>query len=143
MLQKTITGIGFYELTDLLCGLKESEYITMSYPPAVYSTLQDADPDECNGYKVARCLLAGYPVTIYDKWAEDENEFHGNLPHQYIDYEMAYTITLQNVIDGLTRAANSTNYFDRRAVANIDAWEASVEDCERVIQYIVFGERVR
>ena len=148
MIHKKIEGIDFYELSDLIetaIFWWQDDWFSAGYPLAIYSGLNTAEENDTAADKIAKCLLAGSKVMFYDRWASDADDFHGELPHKFIDGEMVYYVTMNDVLKGLTLAANSSYISDRRAVANIDDYgcNTDADDAYRIIQYIMFGKRVR
>jgi hypothetical protein len=90
----------------------------------------------------ASVLLAGNPLYMDDYYAEDKNDFYGELPHEW-DGRMRYTFTLEDIKKGVANALDSGEY-----IANyVRRW--ADQDCgfdnpqaEAIMQWIIFGSEI-
>jgi len=69
------------------------------------------DGDECLEDTWAKCLLAGNPIECTDHYAEGDH--YGELPYKVNDdedgiEEVTYTLTLQDIINGLQKCTDGT-----------------------------------
>lgn len=93
----------------------------------------------------AKILLSGKSIELRDYNAEDEDDFHGRLPHCY-DYTedyMAYTITLEDIRKGLQKAINQGDYETKCALHLIyEPEQLDLEEADTLIQFIMFGQQI-
>lgn len=126
-------------VTLLSTSTFESYWCALDYDPKDYDCIED---------KMAKILLAGKSVEIVDFFADDDNDFYGELPHKWdSDGEsMHYTITLNDIEKGLAKAFDSNNecvrecaheYLEHEYSGN---WDAAM--AETLMQVIIFGELV-
>lgn len=99
---------------------------------------------ECREDRMARILLAGHSIFVEDYYAEDENDYYGNLRHFRGKDCMVYELTLNDIKKGIAKAIDSggyirdyINHWAEDECMNFDLTEA-----EAVMQWIVFGEEI-
>lgn len=94
--------------------------------------------------RMARILLAGYPIAVLDCYAEDADEFYGNLPHSWKGDCMAYELTLEDIKKGIARAIDSGSYIKEYIShwSDEDGWGFDLTEAEAVMQWIVFGKEI-
>lgn len=99
---------------------------------------------ECREDRMARVLLAGYPIFVLDCYAEDEDEFYGNLPHSWMGDCMQYELTLDDIKKGVARAVDSGTYIKEYVNhwAEEDGYDLDLTEAEALVQWIVFGEEI-
>lgn len=142
-----VTEITHDELVTLLSAAIYSEWLYFSIPK-----ISDSDVPRVNGEccedRWARILLAGNPIYVDDYFAEDEEDFYGNLPHvcmcQNSGTFMRYTLTLEDIKNGIARALDYRAYHIVKYINNwqVDSCQYDVFDitqAEAIIQWIVFG----
>lgn len=141
-----ITDIKQEDLVNLLSTASYgSEIFDIDYDVIVYKKLSCKDEDrDCSEDKCAKCLLEGKKIFVYDNLAEDERDSYGNLPHVWNEEEltMDYTITLNDVIEGIQNCFSSGGY-GAECVCNLINYEDGAFDighAEYIMQHIVFGE---
>lgn len=140
--QSKITDITHEDLVNLFStGLYGSYYLDADYP-----NLDIYEEGECFEDKLAKALLAGHTIEINDMYAEDKDDFYGELPHKWDGSYgcMRYEITLQDVIKGLEKAIFDGDYSAKcfNDLCNGDAYNLDLPEAETLMQYIMFGELV-
>ena len=114
------------------------------------------DGDECLEDTWAKCLLAGNPIECTDHYAEGDH--YGELPYKVNDdedgiEEVTYTLTLQDIINGLQKCADGTFIDadnDRAGEWLSECYQHFKEDsgdmdnpeAEALMQIILFGELI-
>lgn len=115
---------------------------------------KDYDPvrteGDCNEDKLARVLLNGGPIYIFDMYAEDEDDFYGEpaLPHEWYGDEpkaMCYKVTLADIEYMLGEALSSDNEKDSYVGTYVrqfmeDPCQVDLPMADAILQYVVFGE---
>lgn len=143
----TITEITHEDLVNLLsCASYGSSWFAFDYDSEEYKNLEDKSDDDCIEDKIAKLLLAGKTIEFHDYYAEDEEDFYGNLAHDWDDDAccMVYTITLEDVKKGLEKAFDG-NDWERGCVICLvedDAWNLDQPRAETLCQLIMFGEQI-
>lgn len=155
-----ITEVNKEDLVDLFStALYGSNYLSADYEESV-----EHDEDDCYEDIMAKILLNGGRVMITDGYAED-GEVYGSLPCRVDEDDdvmsTTYFVTLQDILDGLTKAANGTfnvgenddicpdwqdnnrafarRSFDAFAYEGTE-WDLTTADC--LMQIILFNEIV-
>lgn len=119
----------------------------------------DITDEDCREDVWAKCLLAGKRITFVDYYAEGEH--YGELPYTFgkEDEECEYSVSLQDIINGLQKCADGTflvassnynNYGEneRKFIAGCyndlfndgDNWDYTEADA--LMQIILFGELI-
>lgn len=110
---------------------------------------KDYEPLRCAGDciedKLAKVLLNGGSIYVFDKYADDENDFYGNpvaLTHEYSeeDEAMCYTVKLPDVEDGLARAYESQYACDYLKHLMYDPCQMDITEADALLQFVLFGE---
>ena len=100
---------------------------------------------DCREDKWARVLLNGGTVRFYDAYAEGEEDFYGDLRHEYSwdDEAMYYFVTLDDVKVGLIKAWDKDEH-SQSLVKKLfeDAALIDNTDAEDLVQYIMFGKPI-
>ena len=113
----------------------------------------DITEEDCREDVWAKCLLAGKRITCVDYYAEGEH--YGELPYTFgkEDEECEYSVSLQDIINGLQKCADGT-FVDAdndgakewlseclRDLANEDV-DFDNPEAEALMQIILFGELI-
>lgn len=142
--QTAVTDITHDDLVNLISTAWEgSNWLGFSIPLKSGRHVPRVE-DECREDRMARVLLAGHSIFVHDYYAEDENDFYGNLEHQWDGDCMVYEVTLEDIKKGIARALDNggyirdyINHWSEDECMNFDLTEA-----EAVMQWIVFGEEI-
>ena len=151
-----ITDITKEDLVNLFStALYGSQYLGADYDPNEYRKIPNPDDCGCFEEKLAKMLLNGKPITIYDMYAEDEEDFYGDLWHQWDgdNGTMDYLVNLKDIEKGLQKCLDGTfkvnNGYDeeipymRKCVANLidrENGDLDLPQAENILQVIVFGQ---
>ena len=124
-----------------------SQWLACDYDSIAYKTLQSASQDDCLEDKLAKLLLAGKSIVLCDYYAEGDADFYGNLPHEWDNKSscMVYTITLDDVKNGLQWALDNGDCYEKRYVNNLidnDGYDLDQPEAEYLCQLIMFGEQI-
>ena len=139
----TIKEITKDDLVNLFStGLTGSSFLGCDYDKKAYQSLPDASEDDCIEDKLAKLLLAGHSIELWDLEADSEDHY-GNLDSRYREaYQcMAYKVTLEDIKKGLQNAAtneDTADYFMQ--LATDDAYDLDLTGGESLLQFIMFGE---
>ena len=139
----TIKEITKDDLVNLFStGLTGSSFLGCDYDKKTYQSLPDASEDDCIEDKLAKLLLAGHSIELWDLEADSEDHY-GNLDSRYREaYQcMAYKVTLEDIKKGLQAAAtneDTADYFMQ--LATDDAYDLDLTGGESLLQFIMFGE---
>ena len=129
-----------------------SHFFGVDYSVEDYRKIPNPDEYDCIEDKCAKLLLNGKSIVIYDMYAEDEEDFHGGLWHQWDEDNgtMDYLVSLKDIEKGLQKCLDGTfNVNDdeerpymRKCVANlIDSDEdLDLPQAENILQVVVFGQ---
>ena len=121
-----------------------SQWLTIKKKKSDYYGTELEDEDDCREDIWAKILLSGKPVFAYDYYAEDEEDFFGSLPHVFKNGGMRYTLTLDDIKNGLQKCLDGNDGYLKRCALDL-ATEASsfdLEEAEALMQFILFGEVV-
>ena len=142
----TISDITHDDLVNLLStATYGSEYLTCKVPKGSYRGTELEDENDCAEDMLAKVLLSGKPIFVYDYYSEEEA--YGTLPHEWREDKgaMRYTLTLEDIKKGLERAMSS----DKREVPHDEAVKLMTDsddfdfcDADFLMQYIVFGSAI-
>lgn len=139
----TIKEITKDDLVNLFSiGLTGSSFLGCDYDKRLYKSLPDASEDDCIEDKLAKLLLAGHSIELWDLEADSEDHY-GTLESRYREaYQcMAYKVTLEDIKKGLQNAAtndDTADYFMQLAVD--DAYDLDLTGGESLLQFIMFNE---
>ena len=99
------------------------------------------DESDCYEDKIAKLLLAGCSIEIADEYAEDEKDVYGDKKATWsTEYEiMMYPITLDDIVEGLNKAANDGQVQRVESLLNLDG-DIDMIDADALMQYIVYGD---
>lgn len=141
-----ISDINHNDLVELLSTAHYgSPWIGIYYNKTEYNNSEPSD-DDCMEDKCAKILLHGFSITVYDMYAEAEDDYHGNLPHTW-DNEaevMEYAVTLKDIEQGLAKALDAGGYPAKSAHNLINAEDGNFDlpQAETLVQFIIFGEEI-
>lgn len=142
--QTKIKEITHDELVNLFStATYGSEWLVIRKPKGSYKgTALEDENDSCED-SWSKVLLNGGTIYCYDNYAEDEDEFYGNLPHKFTDYGMRYELTLKDLIKGLEKAGNDGDY----GAKCFDDWrfegnDFDITEAEYLMQVAIFGEAI-
>lgn len=144
-----ITEMSHEDIVNLLSTAAFGSYMLgIDYNRKDYKALPNKDEDDCIEDKMAKLLLAGKSVVFADMYTEDEEDFYGELPHHYNTEDwrhpvMEYTITLQDIKNGLQKAADSEEDWYREcynALVEEDSCNLDQPRAETLCQIIMFGK---
>ncbi len=139
----TIKEITKDDLVNLFSiGLTGSSFLGCDYDKKAYQSLPDASEDDCIEDKLAKLLLAGHSIELWDMEAEPEDHY-GTLDSRYREAYgcMAYKVTLEDIKKGLQNAASNEDtagYFND--FINDDAYNLDLTGGESLLQFIMFNE---
>ena len=106
----------------------------------------DVEPDDgdCREDVWANVLLVGHSLYFADYNASNENEFYGDLPHEWDEEGQCinYTFNLNDVKQGLSLAASSNHNYVRECFENFRAENMDLNDAGILFQFIIFGEHI-
>lgn len=117
------------------------------YDSIEYRELKDANERDCFEDKLARLLLAGKTIEIVDRYAEDFEEYYGELPHAWDedDFEMRYTVSLEDIKRGIENCLDGDDDYVRRCardLINDDSYDLDLPEAESLLQMCVYGEMI-
>lgn len=145
----TIVEVTKEDITNLLStAASGSTWLGLSYDSIEWEEyiLKGGKKEDCLEDIMANLLLDGRKVELYDMEAVDETDFFGNLEHYYDDCgNMCYLVSLDNIKEGLERAANSDEGWIRDCFKDLmedDSYNMDQPEAEALIQYILFGELI-
>lgn len=154
----TIVEIYHEDIVNLLStALYGSDFFGIDYDSNEYRKLPEPNENDTIEDMCAKLLLNGKHVTIRDIYAEDEEDFHGGLHHEWdSEYEeMEYTVSLADIKRGLQKCLDGTfkkndgcgdevgyikmcmtNYMDS------ESFDFDLPQAESIMQIIVFGQLI-
>lgn len=145
----TILEINHEDLVDFFStALYGSRMFGARYDSIEYYELKDANENDCYEDKLARLLLAGKTIEIIDKYAEDADEYYGNLPHVWVwneyEYEMIYTVSLDDIKRGIQSCLDGDDYLSEcaRNLVHSDEGNFDSPQAENILQVVLFGEMI-
>lgn len=146
-IQTTISDISRETIVNLLStAFFGSSYLSLSYDSVEYKQLPNADEYDCYERKCAKLLLAGKTIEVGDRYAEDETDFYGNLPHEWDGdvYTMYYTVSLDDIRRGLENILNNHKEYAKyvNQLMDEDCAEFDLTSADCLIQFIVFGDYI-
>lgn len=156
-IKATITGITKDDLVELFStALYGSPFLEVSFNSNEYRKIPNPDDCECLEEKLAKMLLNGKPIIIYDRYAEDEEDFHGDLPHWWCsDWEtVAYSLTLDDIKKGFEKCLSGTfkvnggddeevPYIRECMVHLVDGdGDLDLPEASNLLQVVIFGQIV-
>lgn len=152
-----ITDLTQEDLVNLLCTATYGSNWLVCYANDREGV--DITDEDCREDVWAKCLLAGKRITCVDYYAEGEH--YGELPYTFgkEDEECEYSVSLQDIINGLQKCADGTfshtNYdeadngdTEKSWIAECfqhfkdDSGEMDNPEAEALMQIILFGELI-
>ena len=145
-----ITEITHDDLVNLFStACYGSQWLSCNYDSPTYHALPNASIDDCLEDKLAKMLLAGKTIELCDYYAEDAEDVYvdGDIPHTWDKEEMCmvYTISLEDVKNGLQKAFDSDNEWERKCAKNLitdDGYNLDQPEAEYLCQMIMFEEQI-
>ena len=142
---KTTTKISEINQEDLVNLLTtatyRSEWLSIGTPCGASDGL--LTEDDCREDAWAKVILAGKKLFFYDYYAEDENDFNGNLPHKWDKYNecIRYEFTLEDIANGIAKCIDNGGW-ELQCVYNLinNPQNLDLDEAEAIMQVIVFGE---
>jgi len=143
----TILEINHEDLVDFFStALYGSFMFGARYDSVEYHELKDANENDCFEDKLARLLLSGKTIEIIDKYAEDIDYYYGTLPHAWDEdeYEMVYTVSLEDIKNGLQSCLDGDSYISECAMNLVHADDGNLDlpQAENLLQMCVYGEMI-
>lgn len=140
-----ITDITHEDLVDLFStATYGSNYLSLRFiTENDYYGTELEDSNDCWEDKFAKLLIAGGCIEVLDYFAEDKDDFHGDLSHSpsWDGQCMSYTINLTDIQNGLQKALDKGHYEARCARHLIEQeGDLDLQEAEDLMQVIIFGE---
>ena len=138
-----ITEISQEDLVDLLStATYGSEYIDIAwvYQQEYLNSKKEGDSRE-DIY--AKMLLNGYKIEVRDYSAEDDEDFYGNLHHEWNEEDecMVYHVGIEEIANGIAKCLDLGGWTAECANDLINKPEnLGLYEAEAIMQVIVFGE---
>lgn len=141
-----VLDINQEDLVDLLTTASYGSHIfDIDYDSIDYDNVENKDCLDCFEDKIAKCLLNGKKMLVYDKFAEGERDGYGKCPHVWNEDErtMDYKVTLDDVIEGIQKCFTESA-FGMKCVCDLISREGNLDldEAEYIMQFIVFGEYI-
>ena len=141
----TIKEITKDDLVNLFSiGLTGSSFLGCDYDKKAYQSLSDASEDDCIEDKLAKLLLAGHSIELWDMEAEPADHY-GNLESHYRKVYgcMAYKVTLEDIKKGLERIFREGGWGASYVMDLVeDNGGFDLDEAESVLQRIIFGQEI-
>lgn len=140
-----ITGITHEDLVNLFStALYGSAYFEadIAKKSDYYGTTLEKK-DDCHEDILAKVLLEGKPIYVYDYYSEEVA--YGNLPHKWDKKRcaMRYTITIEEIKVGIAKAIDNGDWIAECALGLIeDACNFDLTEAENLLQVITFGDSI-
>ena len=141
----TISEITHDDLVNLFStATYGSNYFAVAKKKKDYYGTELEDANDCREDTWAKILLSGKPVYVRDYYSEEE--FYGNLPHEWDEKRgaMKYTVTLEDIKKGLQKAIDNGGWDAKCAfdLINDDSCDLDLTEAENLLQIITFGEAI-
>ena len=143
MKTKTIvTDITHEDLVNLFSTSTYGSYwLAAACPKGSYVGTELYSDDDCHEDMLAKVLLNGGKVWVYDYSAEDEEDFYGMLPRTWDDDSMRYSVELSDIEEGIAKCLDLGGWEAECARHLISEPEQmDITEAEAIMQVIVFGE---
>lgn len=142
-----ISDINFEDLVDLFStALYGSQKFCAYYNKSDYEKCPDKNDGDCYEDKLARILLNGGTVVVFDLYAEMDGDFYGDLPHKWNEKHevMGYTLRLKDIEVGIQKAIDNGGWSAEcaRDLVNNEDGNLVLPEAEEVMQWILFGESI-
>ena len=140
-----ITEINHEDLVNLFStATYGSSYFEVVKKKKDYYGTELEDENDCREDTWAKILFSGKAVYVLDYYSEEEA--YGNLPHEWDEKReaMKYTVTLEDIKNGLEKALNSGGWDEKCARDLIDdnSYNLDLPEAENLLQIITFGEAI-
>ena len=142
-----ISDINFEDLVDLFStALYGSQKFGAYYNKSDYEKCTDKKDGDCYEDKLARILLNGGTVVVFDLYAEMDEDFYGDLPHKWNEKHevMDYTVSIKDIEVGIQKAIDNGGWSAEcaRDLVNHEDGNLVLQEAEEVMQWILFGESI-
>lgn len=152
-----ISEITHEDLVDFFStALSGSNIFGVDYDTETYNKCPDKKEDDCIEDKLARILLNGGCITIYDIEAEDENDFYGQAHHSWDEDNetMDYLIDITDIKRGFQKCLDGTfnindgcdeerGYIHRCMTHLIDGeGDLDLYEAQNILQVCVFNQMI-
>ena len=142
-----ISDINFEDLVDLFStALYCSQKFDAYYNKSDYEKRTEKNDGDCYDDKLARILLNGGTVVVFDLYAEMDGDFYGDLPHKWNEKHeaMDYTVSLKDIEVGIQKAIDNGGWSAEcaRDLVNHEDGNLVLQEAEEVMQWILFGESI-
>lgn len=148
-----ITEITHDDLVTLLSTATfDSDWLAIRRKAGTYKGTNLVKKEYCLEDTWAAVLLNGKPVYAYDYYAEDSEEYYGNLPHDWNSEKgaMRYTLTLEDIRLGLQKCLSGDfrntdtecKTYIRSCMNHLidGGYDLDAPEAENLMQVILFGE---
>lgn len=141
--QTIITDITHEDIVDLLStATYGSGYIDIAfvYQQEYLNSKKEGDSRE-DVY--ARMLLNGYKIEVRDYYSENDEDFFGNLHHEWnaMDECMVYHVGIEDIKNGIAKCLDLGGWKAKCARDLIERdGNFDLPEAETIMQVIVFGE---
>lgn len=142
-IKTVVTEFTHDDLVNLLStAAYGSDWLSFSVPFMSGREIEKVKGETREDY-MARILLAGLPIFFNDYYAEDENDFYGDIRHFWGGH-MTYEVTLEDIKRGVARAMDNGGYILSYVShwADLECADFDLTEAEAIMQWIVFGEEV-
>lgn len=125
-------------------ALYRSTWLDATYDKKTYLNLPNTNENDYVDVILARMLMSGHTIKMSDYYAEDKYDYHGNRVHAWDEKNkcMRYTISLQDVKDGLQLALNDDDSWHRDCATKLMYDDLDQPMAELLCQMIMFGEEI-
>ena len=140
-----ITEINHEDLVNLFStATYGSSYFEVVKKKKDYYGTELEDENDCREDTWSKILLSGKAVYVLDYYSEEEA--YGNLPHEWDERReaMKYTVTLEDIKNGLEKALDNGGWDEKCARDLIDdnSYNLDLPEAENLLQIITFGEAI-
>lgn len=140
-----ITDIAQDDLVDLLStATYGSGYIDIAWVNKD-EYLKSKEEGDCREDIYAKMLLNGYKIEVRDYYAEDDEDFYGNLHHEWNEEDecMVYHVGIEDIVKGIAKCLDLGGWTAQCANNLIKQNGAfDLYEAEAIMQVIVFGEEI-
>ena len=140
-----ITEITHEDLVNLFStATYGSSYFEVVKKKKDYYGTELEDENDCREDTWSKILLSGKAVYVLDYYSEEEA--YGNLPHEWDERReaMKYTVTLEDIKNGLEKALDNGGWDEKCARDLIDdnSYNLDLPEAENLLQIITFGKAI-
>lgn len=126
-------------------ALYGNDAFACTYDKEFYKEECDPDDDDCFEDKLAKTLLKGGYIIIYDMYSDDENDKHGSKKNTFVSKDfnghIGYPISLDDIIKGIKLAIK--NGYGKRVESWLNEdWDFDLTYADCILQYIVYEDYI-